>query len=112
MSLPSAFVEALQASLGERSVSIDPATLDAHAADALGRGHAPDVVVRPADTAQVATVARLCQQYRVPLVVRGAGTGDTGGAVPVRGGVGLSVERRHRGREIDDGKQAERDTEH
>ena len=91
MPLPSAFVEALRAALGERSVFDDAATLGAHAADALGRGRAPDLVVRPADTAQVSAVARLCQQHRVPLVVRGAGTGYTGGAVPTRGGVVLSV---------------------
>jgi len=101
MALPSAFVESLRAALGERGVFDDPATLDACAADALGRGHAPDLVVRPADTAQVSAVARLCQQYRIPLVVRGAGTGYTGGAVPTRGGVVLSVERLNRILEID-----------
>ena len=102
MPLPSAFVESLRAALGERGVSNDPATLDAHAADALGLGHPPDLVVRPADTAQVAAVARLCQQHRVPLVVRGAGTGYTGGAVPTHGGVVLSVERLNRILEIDE----------
>jgi glycolate oxidase len=101
MPLPSAFVESLRAALGERGVADDPATLDAAAADALGRGHAPDLVVRPADTVQVAAVARLCQQHLVPLVVRGAGTGYTGGAVPTRGGVVLSVERLNRILEID-----------
>ncbi|HZI79103.1 MAG TPA: FAD-linked oxidase C-terminal domain-containing protein [Vicinamibacterales bacterium] len=102
MPLPSAFVESLRAALGERGVSNDPATLDAHAADALGLGHPPDLVVRPADTAQVVAVARLCQQHRVPLVVRGAGTGYTGGAVPTHGGVVLSVERLNRILEIDE----------
>jgi len=102
MRLPFAFVEALRAALGERGVLDDPATIDACAADALGRGHPPDLVVRPADTAQVAAVARLCQKHRVPLVVRGAGTGYTGGAVPVHGGVVLSVERLNRILEIDE----------
>jgi glycolate oxidase len=101
MPLPSAFVESLRAALGERGVFTDSATLDANAADALGRGHAPDVVVCPADTAQVSAVARLCQQHRVPLVVRGAGTGYTGGAVPTHGGVVLSVERLNRILDID-----------
>ena len=101
MLLPSAFVASLRATLGDRGVFDDPATLDACAADALGRGHAPDLVVRPANTAEVSAVARLCQQHRVPLVVRGAGTGYTGGAVPTRGGVVLSVERLNRILEID-----------
>src|SRR6187549_344438 len=102
MTLPSTFVAALRAALGERDVLDDLATLGACSVDALGRGHAPDLVVRPADTAQVAAVARLCQAHRVPLVVRGAGTGYTGGAVPVHGGVVLSVERLNRILEIDD----------
>jgi glycolate oxidase len=49
----------------------------------------------------VAAVARLCNQQRVPLVVRGAGTGYTGGAVPTSGGVVLSMERMNRILEID-----------
>src|SRR5262245_51664240 len=102
MPLPSAFVESLRAALGERDVFDDPDTLDGYAADALGRGHAPDLVVRPADTTQVSAVARLCTQYRIPLVVRGAGTGYTGGAVPTLGGVVLSLERMNHILEIDE----------
>jgi len=71
----------------------DPGTLDAHAADAFGVGHRPEVVVRPADTSEVSFVARQCQTAGVPLVVRGAGTGYTGGAVPLAGGVVLSMAR-------------------
>jgi hypothetical protein len=57
MTLPSTFVAALRAALGEHDVLDDLATLGACSVDALGRGHAPDLVVRPADTAQVAAVA-------------------------------------------------------
>ena len=56
----------------------------------------------PADVEQIAAVARLCHTHRVPLVVRGAGTGYTGGAVPVRGGVVLAMERLNRILEIDE----------
>ncbi len=101
MPLPLAFTTALRARLGDAFVLDDRATLDAYAADALGRGHPPELVVRPADTAEVAAVARLCQEHVVPLVVRGAGTGYTGGAVPVAGGVVLSIERLNRILEID-----------
>ena len=48
------------------------------------------------------SVARLCTEHRVPLVVRGAGTGYTGGAVPTLGGVVLSLERMNRILEIDE----------
>ena len=52
-----------------------------------------DVVLLPGSTQDVAAIARLCNEHRMPLVVRGAGTGYSGGAVPVRGGVVLSMER-------------------
>jgi glycolate oxidase len=70
--------------------------------DALQIGHPADLVVLPGTTAEIASVARLCNEHRVPLVVRGAGTGYTGGAVPVHGGVVLSMERLNQILEIDD----------
>ena len=57
----------------------------------------------PATTAEIAAIARLCNETRTPLVPRGGGTGYTGGAVPVRGGVVLSLERMNRILEIDEG---------
>jgi glycolate oxidase len=58
--------------------------------------------VVPGSTADIAAVARLCNEQRIPLVVRGAGTGYTGGAVPTSGGVVLSMARLNRILEIDD----------
>src|SRR5689334_13759042 len=78
------------------------ASLQVYGVDALGKGHPPDVVVIPASTEQVASIARLCNSERVPLVVRGAGTGFTGGAVPTCGGVLLSMERLNRIIDIDE----------
>jgi glycolate oxidase len=71
----------------------DADALQTYGQDALQRGHPPDIVVLPASTAEVAEIASRCHHHRVPLVVRGAGTGYTGGAVPVHGGVLLSMER-------------------
>jgi len=88
-----AFFDLLRQRLGPEHVLEDAETLAAHAADAFGVAHLPHVVVRPGETAEVAAVAGLCHEHRVPLVVRGAGTGYTGGAVPVAGGVVLSVQR-------------------
>ncbi len=50
----------------------------------------------------MAAIATLCNEHRVPLVPRGAGTGYTGGSVPTRGGVVLSLERMNRILEIDE----------
>jgi glycolate oxidase len=49
----------------------------------------------------VSELAKLCNDARVPIVARGAGTGYTGGAVPTRGGIVLSLERMNRILEID-----------
>ena len=56
----------------------------------------------PANTQEVAAIATLCNEHRVPLVPRGAGSGYTGGSVPTRGGVVLSLERMNRILEIDE----------
>lgn len=100
MPLAGGFLDGLREAVGAAHVLV--AGLEAYAADALGRAHLPDVVARPGTTGEVAAVARLCNRYRVPLVVRGAGTGYTGGAVPTRGGVVLSMERMNRILQIDE----------
>ncbi|MGH9201725.1 MAG: FAD-binding oxidoreductase, partial [Vicinamibacterales bacterium] len=96
------FVRDVTAAVGADHVRRDAASLDAYAADALGKGHPPDLVVIPAGADEVSAVARLCNAHRVPLVVRGAGTGYTGGAVPSAGGVVLSMERMNRILDVDD----------
>jgi glycolate oxidase len=96
------FASELRDILGSEYIRADPSSLEIYGVDALGKGHRPDVVVIPENTHQIAAIARLCNAERVPLVVRGAGTGFTGGAVPTRGGVLLSMERLNRILEIDE----------
>ena len=88
--------------VGASHALIDQDSRASYGTDALQIGHAADIVLRPADTAAIAAIVRLCNQHRMPLVVRGAGTGYTGGAVPVHGGVVLSMERLNRILEIDE----------
>ena len=103
MTLPAAFVDALVAAVGAAHVVDDAAALEAASVDGIGRdGHPPDLVVRPGSTGEVARVMVACDRWRVPVVPRGRGTGYSGGAVPVRGGVVLSLERLDRILEIDE----------
>jgi glycolate oxidase len=88
--------------VGADHVRRDAESLAAYGTDALKIGHPADLVLLPGSTAEIAAIARLCHEMRVPLVVRGAGTGYTGGAVPLSGGVVLSVERLNRILEIDE----------
>ncbi|MBD0313963.1 MAG: FAD-binding oxidoreductase, partial [Microcoleus sp. T3-bin5] len=56
-------------------------------------GKVGDIVVRPANEAEVLKVAAACAKHRVPLTVRGAGTGNYGQCVPLHGGVILDMTR-------------------
>jgi glycolate oxidase len=91
--LPSTFVDTIARIVGPSAIRRDPASLLAYGTDALQKGRAADLVVLPASTDEVAAVARQCHDMRVPIVPRGGGTGYTGGAVPLSGGVVLSLER-------------------
>jgi len=62
---------------------------------------APWAVVRPRRTAEVAAVARLCDEARVPVVARGSGTGLSGAAVPSESSVLMSFERMNEILELD-----------
>jgi len=53
----------------------------------------PDVVLRPGTTREVSDVLKVCNDHKLPVTPRGAGTGLAGGALPVRKGVILSMER-------------------
>jgi glycolate oxidase len=83
-------------------VKRDADTRERYGLDSLKQGHAADLVVLPGSTSEVAAVAEMCHGAWVPLVVRGGGTGYSGGAVPVEGGVVLSLERMNRILEIDE----------
>ncbi|HEY5102941.1 MAG TPA: FAD-linked oxidase C-terminal domain-containing protein [Steroidobacteraceae bacterium] len=58
--------------------------------------HVPDVVALPANAAEVQQVMALCHRLRVPVVARGAGTGLSGGSLPVAGAVLLVLSRLNR----------------
>jgi FAD/FMN-containing dehydrogenase len=52
-----------------------------------------DAVVRPANEAEVLRVAQACVKFKIPLTVRGAGTGNYGQCIPLEGGIILDVTR-------------------
>ncbi len=96
------FVEQVVSIVGSTFVRDDADTLERYGVDALKRGHPPDLVVWPGSTREVAAVLALCHAHRVPVTPRGGGTGYTGGAVPVLGGLVLSLERLDRILRIDE----------
>ena len=95
-------LEQLRAICGDAHVRVDAPSLAEYGTDALKRGHPADAVVFPAGPEEISAIARLCHERRVPMVPRGAGTGYTGGAVPVHGGVVIALDRLNRILEIDE----------
>ncbi len=53
----------------------------------------PEVVVKPRSTREVAALLKLCNEHLIPVTPRGAGTGLSGGALPVMGGLVMAMER-------------------
>lgn len=62
----------------------------------------PELVVVPHNTKDVSLVLKVCNEYKIPVTCRGAGTGLSGGALPVEGGVVLAMEKMNRIIEIDE----------
>jgi len=63
--------------------------------------HMPEVVIKPATAEEISEIVKLANRERIPVTPRGAGSGLSCGAVPVYGGILLSVERMNRILEID-----------
>src|SRR5947199_2069510 len=61
----------------------------------------PDIVVMPASTEDVATIVKIAARHNIPVVPRGAGTGLSGGAVPIYGGIVIAFARMNRILEVD-----------
>src|SRR5207344_931956 len=102
VSLSEAFVDELRAGLGTAHVITEPEQLRVYECDGLtGHRAVPELVVLPGSTEDVQSVLRACHREHVPFVARGAGTGLSGGATPVAGGVVVSLARMNRILEID-----------
>src|SRR5674536_395907 len=99
--LPATFVTDIEQIVGAAFVKRDEAARMAYGQDGLKQPHLPEIVALPGSTSEVAAMAETCHAQRVPLYVRGGGTGYSGGAVPLLGGVLMSMERFNRILEID-----------
>ncbi|MDR3419166.1 MAG: FAD-linked oxidase C-terminal domain-containing protein [Nevskia sp.] len=75
---------------------LDPADCLAYSYDNSRRSAMPQAVALAASASEVQALVAACCEHRVPLVARGRGTSTTGAAVPVAGGLVLSLERMNR----------------
>lgn len=95
-------LDELKAIVGEENVLHDPVDLSVYECDAETLDLSlPDYVVLPASTKEVSLVMKLAHKYQIPVSPRGAGTGLSGGATPVHGGISLVLTRMTRILQID-----------
>jgi len=94
-------VEELRQIVGRASVIDSANDLRIFERDASIEGASPDAVVLASTTRQVAGVIKVAAKHHIPVVPRGAGTGLSGGAVTIRGGIALQLTRMRRIIEID-----------
>src|SRR5512139_1177355 len=93
---------ALRAFLPEASVLFEREDVKPYECDGLSAyRQIPMVVALPADEAEVQRILATCFRMRVPVIARGAGTGLSGGALPLGNGVLLSLAKMMRILEID-----------
>ena len=89
--------EALTRELGANRVLRGPEAVAPYARDESGLGvYPPDAAVRCRSRAEVELVLRFAAAHKIPVTPRGTGSGMTGGALPIRGGIVLSTEEMKR----------------
>ncbi len=91
--LPSNLLVDLQNAFSPDRFYTDPVDCYAYAYDNSRKIFPPDAVLFPLTADEIQHVVLLCNQYKVPLIPRGRGTGTAGGSLPEFGGIVLSMER-------------------
>jgi glycolate oxidase len=100
--LPPAFTAALERAIRPEQLIREPEQLRTYECDGLtGHRVVPGVVVLAESTADVQAAVRACNEHAIPFVARGAGTGLSGGALPVAEGIVISLARMKRVLELD-----------
>jgi glycolate oxidase len=91
--------------VGSHCINTDEERLEVYSHDEV-KGekykHMPEAVVFAESTEQISKVMAFANQHLIPVTPRGAGTGLSGGAVPIKGGIVLSLERMNRIVELDE----------
>src|SRR6056300_370453 len=86
-------IDFLTSIVGEGNIKKDKAHLIAFSYDATRERFEPDAVVFPRGEDDISKILKYCNEHGIVIVPRGAGSGFTGGALPSKGGIILSLER-------------------
>jgi len=93
-------IKELENIVGPENVSTSEADTYVFGFDSSIHHHKADAVVMPATTEEVSAIVKLANRHKIPVVARGGGTGLSGHAVPVKGGIVLSTRRMNKIMEI------------
>ena len=99
--LSNAVINEIKQIVGVEYVLTTKEELLCYAYDSTPNAFLPDLVVRPCSTAEVQKIIKLANEHLFPVVPRGAGTGLSGGSLPVAGGVVVDLTRMNKILEID-----------
>lgn len=99
-------VNKLKKIVGEKNITIDDEEkLKSYGRDTLsmltGKQHIPEAAVRPETTQEISSIMKIANENKIPVTPRGAGTGLAGSAIPIFGGIVLSLEKMNKILEID-----------
>ncbi len=86
-------IQSLKDIVGKENVYSDKAHLIAYSYDATRTRFEPDAVVFPRDEEDVSRILVYCNHHKIVITPRGAGSGFTGGALPISGGITLAMEK-------------------
>jgi len=87
-------LQEIKNALGNDAVFTDAESLMQYSHDETEDLHyQPEIVVKPKTTEEVSALLKICNHYQVPVTPRGGGTGLSGAALPIYGGVSLSMEK-------------------
>ena len=100
--LEQSILKNLEEICGKDHVTTATADLICYSYDATQRQYRPDVVVHPGSNEEISAIMKLANSVRVPVFPRGAGSGFTGGSLPVSGGIVLGLSRLDKILEIDE----------
>jgi glycolate oxidase len=95
-------IAAIRNKIGAQHIIQEPARMEAFAKDATSLQRLPELVVEATEVEQIQSLLRLANIHRFPVTPRGLGTGLAGGAVPLYGGVVLSLAKMDRILAIDE----------
>ncbi len=86
-------IEYFKTTLGDENVYDDKAHLIAYAYDATRQRYEPDLVIFPRDEQDISDILKYCNEHKIIITPRGAGSGFTGGSLPADGGIILALEK-------------------